>query len=394
MSALVGAGGHIVYLGVDDQGQLQLIGLDPSNGHVAWHRPSAAATHVPGVEQQVVANNDTVFNVEASGTGNPKVAFPAQAASAFDVVAVDARTGNDRWHHPFDSVRTPLDKCGDGLCVQFDARGQLDITRLNFATGNVLSEGVEAFEPLVAEDGELAISASRTLDDVVLTSGYGKQIVWEHVHSVLFGSADVTPDGGWSGLHLNGLWIVWLGARQSLGATSGISDDGRMLWTTADTAPCFILTGDPLTAPVLCGHEDFANRTLTLGTIQGIDPSNGKAVWTLDAGAIDPAHLGASVVRLDSTHFALHVDSGDVGLDLATGPSGPPSTTDGWCETFGDFTQVEGQRSIVATSWAPCTLGKGPDTTTPKVVPDFAGPTVSGFGAWVENGEVRAAKVS
>jgi hypothetical protein len=396
VSGLVAAGGRIVYLGVDDQGGLQLIGLDPATGKVVWHRPSTAATHISGVSQQVVVNGDTVFNVEAGGTAASKVAYPAQATSAFEVVAVDGRTGTDSWHHPFDDLTTPLDKCGDGLCVGTDApAGHFHITRLDFKTGDVLSEGSEAFEPIVAEDGELAISAARDSSDVVLTSGFGKTVVWKHQRSELFGSVDVTPDGGWSGLHIGGTWIVWLGSEQTLGATSGITDDGRMLWTRAETSPCFILTGDPLVAPVLCGHVDPGARNLTVGTIEGIDPTTGATQWSFDAGDLDLLHIEAAMVRFDATRFAFHRSTGDVELDLASGPTAtaPPSKA-GWCLTIGASASVEGRPSIVAASWAPCTLGVGPDQAPPTSVPAFAGPTVNGFGAWIEDSEVRAAKVS
>ena len=54
----------------------------------------------------------------------------------------------------------------------------------------------------------------------------------------------------------------------------------------------------------------------------------------------------------------------------------------------------KGDTHVVATSWSPCTLGEGASDVPPTVVPEFAGPTVNGFGAWVENREVRAAKVA
>jgi hypothetical protein len=54
--------------------------------------------------------------------------------------------------------------------------------------------------------------------------------------------------------------------------------------------------------------------------------------------------------------------------------------------------QVDGSHSILATSWFPCTLGVGPDTKAPATVPSFAGPTIGGFGAWIEDGSVHGAK--
>jgi hypothetical protein len=167
-----------------------------------------------------------------------------------------------------------------------------------------------------------------------------------------------------------------------------------MLWTRGDTAPCFALTGDPPSAPVLCGTLDVATKTLAIGTIERIDPSTGNPLWTFDAGAMDAEHLGARAVRFDSTHFAFQLSTGDAGLDLAVGPTGAPASTDGWCLTDAKETAVEGKKTIGATSWSPCTLGVGANHTPPTSVPEFAGPTIDGFGAWVEDGEVRAAKVS
>jgi len=395
LSSVVAAGGRFVYLGVDDQQKVQLVGLDPSTGKVAWERESTLANHVPGVEEHLVVEGTTVFNVEPSVGGASRVAFPAQTSNAADVVAVDARNGHDGWHVMINVVTTPLERCDNALCAFADAGSHFEVNRLDFATGNALSTGNAMFDPPVAENGEFAISASRATPDVELTSGYGKTVVWTKQHTDLFGTTDVSPNGGWSGFHVGGGWIIWLGSASptGLGATSALADDGTLLWTKPDTSPCFALTGDPLTAPVLCGRVDAVARRLFLGTIQGVDPLTGNATWTLDAGDLDITKLGASLVRFDATHFGLHLASGDVALDLTTGPAGAPTTTSGWCETVGDIVPVTGGHSIVAMSWAPCTLGGGPDTTPPKAVPEFAGPTVDGFAAWVEDGEVRAAKV-
>ncbi|MEY2423661.1 MAG: hypothetical protein QOI95_3728 [Acidimicrobiaceae bacterium] len=396
LSQLVGAGGHVVYLGVDDQHHLQLVGLDPATGKIAWQRPSSTALHIGGVEEHLASAGNIVYHVESTANGNPRVAFPAQAGGSFDVVAVDAQTGKDVWRKAFDNVTTPLEKCGEGLCVfAATADGHFDITRLDLAVGDVLSEGTAMFDPLVAEDGELAISAARDSNEVILTSGFGQRVVWSHQRVELFGASDVTPDEGWSGFHVGGIWIAWLGAPGAArGTTSGITDDGRQAWIRADISPCFPITNDPITAAVLCGRFDVTSQRLLIGTIEGIDPQTGAALWSLDAGDLDVHDLGASLVRFDATHFGFHLASGDVGLDTASGPTGPPTSADGWCEVFGEFIVVEGQRSYVAVSWSPCTLGVGPNHAPPKSVPEFAGPTVNGFGAWVEGGEVRAAKSS
>ncbi|MEY2402694.1 MAG: hypothetical protein QOD38_245 [Acidimicrobiaceae bacterium] len=394
VSGLVGAGGRIVYLGVDDEHRLQLIGLNPATGAVAWNRPSTAATHVAGFEQRLVVEGDTVFNVEPAGAANSRVAFPAQAADPFEVVAVDAATGRDLWHHPFgESMSTPLHRCGDGVCVLEDAPGRhVDITRLSFTTGAVTSEGAAAFDPLIGEDGELAISSPSGRDTFVLTSGFGKKVEWEHPRSELFGSVDVAPDTGWEGLHTGGVWIAWLGSPDgSDGATSGIADDGTLLWTQP-RRPCPLIP-DSFDFAVLCGHLDSSLHQFTLGTIEGVDPLTGTTQWSFDAGSVDVLQPGSNIVRLDATHFGLHVGSGNMGLDYATGATNPLADGKGWCPRFGDFVQVEDAESIVATSWSPCTLEIGPDHVPPTAVPDFAGPSSDGFGAWVENGEVRAAKV-
>ena len=404
VSRLVGAGSHIVYLGVDEEQQLQLIALDPSTGEVAWQRPSTAASHVPGVEQQLVTDGDTVFNVEPPAAAGSRVAYPAQGSPELHVVAVDARTGDEEWRHPFDDVSTPLEKCGDGLCVlAYAPRGHISVTRLDLSTGDVLSEGAEAFEPLAATDGEFAISAARDSDDVVLTSEFGQTVVWTHSKAELFASNDVTPDGGWSGFRTNGVWVVWIGGPppasgetdDSLGATSGITDDGRLLWTRSDTAPCFPFSDDPMTVPVLCGEIDVAAQRITFGTVEGLDAPTGSTQWSLPVGDVDFENLGSSLVRLTATGYALRSAGGDVAVDMITGPSGPAvAPVDGWCETFGQSADVEGDTHVVATSWSPCTLGEGASDVPPTVVPEFAGPTVNGFGAWVENREVRAAKVA
>jgi outer membrane protein assembly factor BamB len=369
-----------------------LLGLYPATGKVVWTRPSTAASHDSGVEQHLVTDGDTVFNVEPAGA-NTRVAFPAQAAGALDVVAVDARTGKDIWRHPFADVITPLDKCTDAaLCVWQDADGgHLDLTRLDLSTGETASEGTAAFDPLVAEDGEFAISASG--DTIELTSGFGQQVVWQHPLSEMFAPNDVTPETGWAGLHVGGVWIIWLGgADDSDGATTGIADDGTRLWTRP-TRACALIP-DTFDAPVMCGHLDNNLGQFVTGTVERLDPQTGTSLWTFDGGGLDLLQPDNNVVRFDATRFGFHLSSGDVGLDYASGPTGPLLSGDGWCPLFADFAIVENSNSILATSWAPCTLAVGPDDTPPTSVPAFAGPTVDGFGAWVEDGEVRAVRVS
>lgn len=397
ISQLVGAGGRIVYLGVDDNEQLQLIGLNPSTGRVVWHRPSTMANSVPGVQEQLVVRGDVVYHVEPVGAGNSRVALPAQANRAADVVAIDARTGNETWRVAFGpGISTPLEACGDGLCVySLAAAGHLDITRLHFVDGHKLSQGHAAFEPVLATDGESAVSAARDSNGVALTSGFGTTTVWTHTRMEVFGTADVTPDAGWTGVHIDGVWVISLGADgPSLGATSGVTDEGTTLWTRPDTQACFVLTDDPSTEPVLCGQVDRATQRFTMGVVERVDPTTGAGLWSVDASAIDILHPASSLVRMDTTVYALELPAGDITLDLVSGAGAAPTQTSGWCETFGDFVTVEGQDAIVAMSWAPCTLGVGPNHAPPTSVPEFAGPTVDGFGAWVEDGEVRAAKVA
>lgn len=388
-----------MYFGVHDA-RLVLVALDPATGEVAWQQPSTSADHISGVEQHVVTNGDLVFNVEGlGGASNPGVAFPAQSAVGNDIVAIDARTGAERWRHRIEGlVDTPMDDCGGALCVGVKvAGGHLDVTRLAFDTGKITDSGVVSFEPIVVADKDLFLSASRTTEAVVLASGFGRHVEWQHTKAELFGSTPVSPNRGWGGTHLDGVWMAWLGgdapdSSPSIGATSGIADDGTLLWTAPELAPCIPLGSEFSDQPVLCGRVTQAPTRFELGTIERVDPHTGTAVWTLDAGDLDITQLGTDLVRFDDTHYALRIASGDVGLDLVAGPSGPPASGEGWCAVEGDSVQVDGSHSIVATTWFPCTLGRGPADSTPTTVPSFAGPTVGGFGAWIESGTVRAAK--
>jgi outer membrane protein assembly factor BamB len=391
---LVSAGGRIVYLGVDDSGALHLIALDPTTGEVAWDRASTAATHIGGVEQALVTDGDVVVHVEPpGGGGNSRVALPAQQKDTPAIVGVDARTGEPRWQHPIADVFTPLEKCGADACATTPTPDRhLDITRLSISRGLELSSGQAAFEPLLATDGGLQVSAARESDEVVLTKDFGQTIAWTHTRAELFGRDDLSPNRGWGGQHIDGVWVLWLGGDNDLGATSGVSDDGTVLWTRSGVAPCFNLVGSPMPAPIVCGELDQAAKKVRVGNVQRIDPRSGAPVWSLPTTGLDAFAPGSSVVRYDDTHFGFHLENDDAGLDLATGPAPLPSGQ-GWCQTTGQHVMVEGKRALVATSWAPCRIGVGPDAMPPSVVPSFAGPTVDHVGAWIEGEAVHGARV-
>jgi hypothetical protein len=404
LSNLVSAGGHIVYIGVDHN-EPSLVGLDPTTGAVVWQRPDSLGYHLSGVEERLVVDGDNVFDLESdSNAAQSKVAFTPDAAraqaSGSVVVAVNAANGKDVWSQSVDGeASTPFVNCDGALCVSAVVTpNHLTINRLAFADGSVASTGDKAFDPLVVINGAGAVSASRDTSNVTLTDQYGQQVTWTHTRTELFGTDDVTPDGGWGGGLVDGVWIVWLGGPQqptpSFGVIAGISATGDRLWTLPDAALCPIFTEvDEETVPISCGQLDVTGQTYTTGTIARIDAATGKPAWSLDAGDIDAVKPGDAIVRFDATNYALALPSGDVTLNTDTGPGGPPATKSGWCVTQDDEVGIGEDRSLVTASWAPCTLGVGPDDTPPAAVPGFAGPTIGGHGAWVEDGQVRGVRV-
>ncbi|MDX6234899.1 MAG: hypothetical protein QOH68_4038 [Nocardioidaceae bacterium] len=403
-SRLQASGGHIVYLGVNDDDHLELVGLDPATGKVAWRRASTHGVRISGVELVLMVDATTAFHFEPSDNV-AAAAFGRGSSSGVDIVAVDTATGQVRWHQPLDAPpMPPADDCGGAVCTYVDP-GDETLTRVRFdrATGAILGVGSHDLEPILGNQGDAAVSAARSDSLILGTSGYGATEVWRHTRAEVFGDETLTPDYGWSGFGApDGTWVLWLGTEaDSVGAVAGVGATGAPLWRRADTLPCFFLTGDVLAQrnpPVLCaGRFDAGAGTLDLTSIEGVDPVSGTARWTVASPGFDGFEPGSSVARLADGTFVLDLPERRLKLDLSSGPVDLESTPpDLWCEAPSDGQSIDDpvvgpDEYVTPTTYEPCQLGTGPDGHTPGSVPQFAGAQVGGFGAWISDGRVVAA---
>ena len=133
--------------------------------------------------------------------------------------------------------------------------------------------------------------------------------------------------------------------------------------------------------------------------VEGRDATTGAVSWKLELdGGIDEANTGSKVLRIDENRYLVDLSSGPILLDLRRGREpAPHDLTAGWCKPRPKIDHILHRSTFQppytqARGAFPCRLG-GEDVEAylPALpIPEFAGVNVSGWGAWVEDGRVRA----
>lgn len=357
-SRLVTAGGHVVYL-AHANGAFALVALDPTTGAVAWRVDAAAGG---GSDRPaVLTDGDRVIGFET-----PQV-----------VRAVDGRTGAVQWRTQLPGVATSqLAQCGDDICVATgaDATGtpSASLVTLDADDGRVRSTGAFVGAPVIAIGSNTVLSVVGP--QLVLASDGATKTVWQVALGAAFPSLlDVatTTWRAWPGP--DGAWVVFAGTGLAGGTVIGIARDGGIAWRLAGAHPCAFLegdvaarAGDPSLPVVLCVGD--ATRTVI-----AVDPVTGAAAWTLDADVDSTTR----VVRVSPRSWL--IDNGLlVDVDVKEGPrSVGLDLVDGWCG---------------APDPTPCDFD-GRRLSEPRVVPDYSGVTIAGWGVWIDGGSVDAIKL-
>ena len=360
VSRLSAAGGHVVYLAHSTNG-FDLVALDPTSGAVAWQLPAAAGTSAD--RPALLVDGDQVVSFESDQV----------------VRAVDARSGAVRWRAALPGAATsPLARCDDAICVTTaaDATGETpaSLVALDRGDGHIRTTGANVGAPVLALAGNDVLSIVGT--QLVLASDRATKVAWQVPLTAAFASPPSVAGTTWRAWPgPDDAWVVFAGTSDpsAVGAVAGIAGNGTVAWRLGGTHPCSFVDGD-----VLARASDPSLPVLLCAgaeprSLLAVDPVSGAAAWTL-AGALDNT---TSIVRVSPRSWLVDAPV-PVDVDIKDGPRAPGiDIVGGWCGAPDPY---------------PCDF-YGRVVTEPTAVPDYAGATVAGWGAWIDGATVHAVKL-
>jgi hypothetical protein len=395
--------GVAVVLNVSPNRELEITGVDPSDGSVMWSHPFSASQITPGVGFSPLAIGNTVLVLSpADGSSNPEVT----------VEGVDAATGNAMWTVPQPLVLSDAPvECASGRYFCFPAFATADTTALvalDPSSGSVVGTvpgplrnmGVAASGG--PNDSDLWQTYAST-PTFVQTSTTG-QLAWTRTVSGLFGGTQFNPSDGWDfivngQLDIGSVGVAPVGKSQSLDGfrTVGISvSTGSVAWIV----PGYFLCGGGLqflTTDLVCRYTGTARvtgHTETMAgvqlTLEGLNPASGAATWTkrvLDAQALSE---GTNIAFSDGAHIVVRLLSGKrVVLDVQNGSVTAPSHDESfWCEEDPTY-KVEAASAASANGiresepvFRPCSSSGQPVRNSPATSPSTVGVISAGMFIW------------
>jgi outer membrane protein assembly factor BamB/predicted Ser/Thr protein kinase len=399
-------GGFALYVG-SPGGDFEMISLDGRTGKVRWRQPTNPSYHRSVNPLTYAANNKTVIFMRPVGGARTRLV---------QVVAVDAKTGAQRWVYGSSGMRVIQEP-------YWCEKNKLCLTRRNLETG---TEDARILDPATGK--ELADSppvdgrelgaelyASPDLTDMMRVTTSGKQL-WRRSVKELFGTERLDLHAGWA-VRTDGKRYLVEGSGEEAYTNDGdtyfpgraitVALDyatGRLLWRDKGANLHCGSAGSSIDNPIRCRakatktYHGASPATYDVDDVgvEGFDPVTGKTRWTWHPGPVRGlvAEDGSVMWVTDST-FVVRTGAGLQLLDIKKGASpigGPPPT--GWCFTEG-FIQAaqppaDGQERGYGTSWeSPCDVS-GKKVRLPSTTPEFAGARSGNVYAWADQSGVHA----
>jgi hypothetical protein len=399
----VAAGKVAVVLNVTHNHQLELSGVDSSNGRTLWNHPYSTSQITAGVEFSPVAIGGTVLDLDpANGASDPAV----------KIEGIDSLTGRTVWTAPQQLVLSDAPVvCASGkyFCVAtFLSQTTTALVALSPSTGQVAGAIPGPNRNMaVAPPGVRTDSALWQTDDhaptFMQTSPTGQQ-VWKESVAALFGGKQYDPDYGWDflvqgSLDVGSVGTAAVGKTEPLGSlkTIGISTTtGSVAWSS----PGDFLCGGSLlflTTDVSCRYTGVAKEAglsvsmsgVTL-TLAGLNGTTGATTWTrtvLDPKALS---LGTDVAFADGEHLVVQVPSRQrVVLDVRTGTTRPATSSEVfWCEQLPFYkvqtaqgSSTKGQR-VSEPVFRGCNASGAAVSGIPTSRPSTVGTVIAGRFVW------------
>jgi hypothetical protein len=405
--------GVAVVLNVTPGRELEITGVDPSDGSVIWSHPFSASQITPGVAFSPVAIGNTVLGLSpADGSRNPEVT----------VEGLDAATGSTMWTVPQPLVLSDAPvACASGqyFCIPaFVTTDSTALVALAPSSGSMVGAAQGPLRNMGVAPSGIPNSSDLWQSDAstptfVQTSTTG-QLAW--THTVASGGSQFNPSYGWdfivnSQLDIGSVGIALIGKSQPLGdfKTIGVSTStGSVAWSV----PGYFLCGGGLqflTSDLVCrytGTAELKGQKETMTgvklTLAGLNPASGATTWTQQVLNAQALSLGTNVAFSDGTHMVVELRSGKrVVLDVQSGGVSSLASGDSfWCEQVPTYkvdtataASSHGER-VSEPVFIPCSASGKPVQKLPATNPSTVGVIGGGMFIWPTPGGLQGAALS
>jgi outer membrane protein assembly factor BamB len=420
------AGGRFVLYVAGTTG-LQVVALDPKTGRTVWTRAASASGVTQGVAPTFAIDGNFVVFLRDAGNGSAAL------------VGLDARDGSPVWTSAPGVFADWADSCADDATAVCTTGFALDQPKLPREARFVVATGDSLPSPTFPAGSSPRSIAPDLYDlgtrkpEMFAATNKGK-VVWQQPLASVFTLAGASTDNGWNFDRVPGIGLFVgsvMGAPVSSTATSAVFDlsktmtagvrtaDGSAAWRDFGTQyacsdlPCpGTMQGSEGTTNYESpaqglrlrlrgivkaskrGSPSFSNFNVT---VEGFALRSGKTLWSYDAGPDRDLLESTSLPELaENTIVLANRDKVLTALNLATGSRNPvPGGAIAWCQAPTRYTTNVPDGKNPTTSYQgdnalfPCRAsGKG--IATPKQVPRFVGPVLSGVVAWSEADKVVA----
>jgi hypothetical protein len=347
------AGNELLVLNVSAKRQLELSGVNPSNGVVQWSHPFSPSQITLGAAFTPIAIGSTVLDfAPATSLSNPVV----------NVEGIDTVSGKVIWKikQPLDISDAPV-VCAGGqfFCFPtFVGETKTDLVAISPSTGSVEGTVVGPYRDVgVDTPGEPASSNLWQTDapnpTLLQTSNTGQR-VWVRTITSLFGGAQYSPNYGYDFLSAGNLdygtvGIAPQGKSEDLSKQKSIGINaltGAVTWTSSGSVFC---TGSLqfLTTPLVCNYAGSVTLNGTSNpslkgvalTLTGINIHTGESTWSAKVADVKQLSIGTGVAFSDESHVVIETPANKwMLLDAADGSVSTISPGESfWCEDTPEF---------------------------------------------------------
>ena len=344
VSNLARLGDLVTYLTPGKEDDLQVVGVDPTSGTVAWRHDAALVLADATVSLEVTAF-DGIVPFARRASGDPRYALDAAEAD-----------GSIRWSVPIGRPLGFAFRCDRRLCIEtVDGPVRVDPTTGAHERGRDVDEivGVALSNDTEPSLQRIGYSGKLGGEEILSAPQFGSHPLWTVRLLDLLGTDDETWQAS-AAFRYGDQWVVGVyrdvdgrtGAGGPVGPDDLVAlsvDDGTMRWHRTGADVC-----------VLAGAEDQILRcvdTLVASTpgadggyrvteVAALDPKTGADRISIPLVPYDP-EVGGAYAITGQGRMLMVTPTGVQDVDLAAGVAEPAAPGQvGWCRKRSDLPEV------------------------------------------------------